>query len=129
MTTVALVTAAPAAALAPLTAWAASRGASAVDAGPSVLIAAVGAFAAGHPAVLVAFAEVPDAVLDLAAGELGAPMTAVVGTAPDGRLVLVGVTEVVPGLLSLGGADAEAAAHAVRLATEAGLSVVVVEQD
>lgn len=129
MAAVALVLAVPALAApahASLAAWAASRGVPVAE-GSSALVAAVGAFAAGHAAVLIAHMEAPDAVLDLAARELGAPLTAVVGLAPGGRLAFVGATELVPGLLAL--RETDVAAEAVRLADEAGLSVVVVEQE
>ena len=100
----------------------------AVAPGPAGLRAAVAAFAAGHAAVLLVApgADVDAALLVLAEAELSAPMTAVVGPGPGGTLAVLGLTELVPALLALGGADA--ASEAVRLAAEAGLAVVVLPE-
>ena len=97
-----------------------ARGATPATVG--VLSTAVAAFAAGHPAVLVVLADVPESLLDLAASELSAAMTAVIGPTAGGELALLGVTELVPALLAL---DGQSAAEALRLASEAGLSLVV----
>lgn len=98
--------------------------------GPLGLRAAVAAFAAGHEAVLlVTPGMVPDAAfLALAEAELSAPMTTVVGPGPGGTLALLGLTELVPGLLALDAARADAASEAVRVALEADLAVVVLPE-
>ena len=100
----------------------------AVAPGPAGLRAAVGAFAAGHSAVLLVApgADVDPALLALAEVELSAPMTAVVGPGPGGTLAVLGLTELVPALLALDADDA--ASEAVRLAAEAGLAVVVLPE-
>ncbi len=115
---------------APLAAWAAAAGAAVrtVPPGTGRLRAAVEAFAAGHVAVLlVAAGHAPaEALLALAAAELDAPMTAVIGPAPGGHLALLGLTEIVPALLAADGAAAVEAALAS--AFDAGLSVVVLPE-
>lgn len=115
-----------------LAAWASAAGAGVYTAPPGAgrLRAAVEAFAAGHTAVLlVAPGHAPaEALLDLAAAELDAPMTAVIGPAPGGRLALLGLTEIVPALLTADGASAEAVEAALASAFDAGLSVVVLPE-
>jgi glycosyltransferase A (GT-A) superfamily protein (DUF2064 family) len=111
--------------LARLTAWAEASGAAVHVGRPGAgrLGAAVGAFAAGHPAVLlVGSAPPPDALLDVAVAELAAPMTAVLGADADGGLAVLGLTEVVPALLAPAGLGL---AEALDLAFAAGLSPVV----
>ncbi|HEX8298356.1 MAG TPA: hypothetical protein VF594_04280 [Rubricoccaceae bacterium] len=88
--------------LARLTAWAEGSGATVrvVRLGAGRLSAAVEAFAAGHPAVLFLGVDPPpDALLDVVAAELAAPMTAVLGPDADGWVAVLGLTEIVPALL------------------------------
>jgi glycosyltransferase A (GT-A) superfamily protein (DUF2064 family) len=113
-------------------AWAEASGV-AVRHGPpgsGRLQAAVGAFAAGHTAVLLVTggAVPPEALLDLAVAELAAPMTAVLGPAPGGRLGLLGLNEVAPALLSTDPDGERAVERALALAFEAGLSPVVLAE-
>ena len=123
MTRVALVVLAPAAP--GLAAWAAAHGAAVhVCAPDAALRTAVGAFADGHAAVLLVRGPAPpDALLGLAARELAAPMTAVLGPDARGGLALVGLTEIVPALIAADRFDAGLAA-----AFDAGLDVVVLPE-
>lgn len=85
--------------------------------------AAVAAFAAGHAAVLAAAPGVPEAFLARAEAELAAPMTAVLGPDAAGGLAVLGLTELVPGLLVAASFEA-----ALRDALAADLSVVVLPE-
>lgn len=85
--------------------------------------AAVAAFAAGHTAVLLAAPGVPEAFLVQAEAELAAPMTAVLGPDGTGGLAVLGLTEIVPGLLAAVSFDA-----ALRDALAADLAVVVLPE-
>lgn len=82
--------------------------------------AAVAAFAAGATAVLSAAPGVPEAFLTQAEAELAAPMTAVLGPDAAGGLAVLGLTELVPGLLAAHSFEA-----ALRDALAADLAVVV----
>ena len=107
------------------TAWAAANGATVSTCAPGGrLRAAVAAFAAGHAAVLLADGPAPpDALLGLAAAELAAPMTAVLGPAHGGRLAFVGLTEIVPALIAADRFD-----DALAAAIDAGLNAVVLPE-